>query len=58
VANDDLSIMNEDLTNKDMEVMVISNNSPKDFMKDYFEISLHTKVKVIGVVNDEGSNLK
>jgi hypothetical protein len=38
--------MNEDLTNKDM---VIYDNSPKDIMKDYLEVSLYSKVEVLEV---------
>jgi len=47
VANDDLSIKNEDLTSKDMEDMVISDNFPKDIMKDYLEVSLYSKVEIL-----------
>lgn len=35
VANDDFSVMNENLTNKDM---VISNNCSKSTFKDYLEV--------------------
>jgi len=38
--------MNEDLTNKDM---VIYDNSPKDIMKDYLEVSLYSKVELLEV---------
>jgi hypothetical protein len=47
VANDDLSIKNEDLAGKDMEDMVISDNFPKDIMKDYLEVSLYSKVEIL-----------
>ena len=47
VANDDLSIKNEDLAGKDMEDMVISDNFPKDIMKDYLEVSLYSEVEIL-----------
>jgi hypothetical protein len=43
VANNDLLVKNEDLSNKNVEDMVISDNS--HIMKDYFEVSLYTKLK-------------
>ena len=33
--------------------MVISNNSYKDIMKDYLEVSLDTKVEVLKVIDDD-----
>lgn len=53
VANNDHSVMNEDLTNKDMEDMVIFYNSPKDKMKDYLEVFLHSKIEVLEVIDDD-----
>jgi hypothetical protein len=43
VANNDLLVKNEDLSNKNIEDIVISDNS--HIMKDYFEVSLYTKLK-------------
>jgi hypothetical protein len=36
--------MDEDLTNKDTENMIISNNFSKDIMEDYLGVHLHTMV--------------
>jgi hypothetical protein len=36
-----------------MQDMVISNNSYKDIMKDYLEVSLDTKVEVLKVIDDD-----
>jgi hypothetical protein len=36
-----------------MQDMLISNNSFKDIMKDYLEVSLDTKVEVWEVINDD-----
>ena len=47
MANDDLSIKNEDLASKDMEDMVIYENFPKNIMKDYLEVSLYSKVEIL-----------
>jgi hypothetical protein len=38
--------------------MVISNNSPKDIMKDYVEVSLYIKVEVLEVIMMRMSSLK
>jgi hypothetical protein len=36
-----------------MQDIVISNNSYKDIMKDYLEVSLDTKVEVLKVIDDD-----
>jgi predicted RNA-binding protein with RPS1 domain len=36
-----------------MEGMVISNDSSKDIIKDYLEVSLDTKVKVLEVMDND-----
>lgn len=53
MKNNDLSIMNEDLANKDMGDMVISDKSFKDIIENDLRIPSHTKVEVIEVSNDE-----
>jgi histone-lysine N-methyltransferase SETD2 len=44
MANDDLSIMDENLANKDI---IIPDNSSRDIMEDYLGVPLHTIVKVL-----------
>jgi len=44
MANDDLSIMDENLANKDI---IIPDNSSRDIMEDYLGVPLHTTVKVL-----------
>ena len=36
---------------------LISNNSSKDIIKDYLEVSLYTKVGVLEVIDDEEISL-
>ena len=52
VANDDLPVMDE-LANKDIEDMVISDNFLKATMEDYLGVPLHTMVKVLKVIDDD-----
>ena len=42
----------EDLAKKNMEYMVISDNSSKDIMKNYLEVSLHAMVKVLEIMDE------
>jgi hypothetical protein len=35
-----------------MEYMVISDNSSKDIMKNYLEVSLHALVKVLEIMDE------
>ena len=54
VANDDLPLMDEELANKDIKDMVISDNFLKATMEDYLGVLLHTMVKILKVIdNDE-----
>jgi hypothetical protein len=53
VANDDLSVMDEDLQNKNMEDMAIFDNSLKGIMKNYLGIPLHTNVEVLKIIDDD-----
>jgi hypothetical protein len=53
MANNDLSVMDKDLANKNMEDMMISNNSPKGIIKDYLEVSLYSIIKVLEVIDDD-----
>jgi predicted ATPase len=52
VASDDLPVMDE-LANKDIEDMVISDNFLKATMEDYLGVPLHTMVKVLKVIDDD-----
>jgi len=52
VASDDLPVMDE-LANKDIEDMVISDNFIKATMEDYLGVPLHTMVKVLKVIDDD-----
>jgi predicted ATPase len=52
VANDDLPVMDE-LANKDIEDMIISDNFLKATMEDYLGVPLHTMVKVLKVIDDD-----
>jgi histone-lysine N-methyltransferase SETD2 len=49
MAYDDLSIMDENLANKDI---IIPDNSSRDIMEDYLGVPLHTTVKVLEVKDD------
>lgn len=53
IANCDLFVMDQDLTNKNMKNTLISNKSFRGIIKNYFGVLWHTKVEVLGVVNDE-----
>jgi hypothetical protein len=53
VANDDLSVMDEDLQNKNMEDMAIFDNSLKGIMKNYLGIPLHTNVEALKIIDHE-----
>ena len=53
VANNDFSVMNGDLANKDIEAKVFFYNSHTNNMKDYLEVYLHSKVEVLEVTDDE-----
>ena len=53
MANNDLSVMDKDLANKNMEDMMISNNSPKGIIKNYLEVSLYSIIKVLEVIDDD-----
>jgi len=52
VANNDLPVMDE-LANKDIEDMIISDNFLKATMEDYLGVPLHTMVKVLKVIDDD-----
>jgi len=43
----------EDMANKDIEDMVLLDNSSKYIMKDYLEVSLDTKFEVLEVLDDD-----
>jgi len=43
----------EDMANKDIEDMVLLDNSSKYIMKDYLEVSLDTKFEVLEVIDDD-----
>lgn len=43
----------EDMANKDIEDMVLLDNSSKYIMKDYLVVSLDTKVEVLEVMDDD-----
>jgi len=58
VTNNDFSVMDENLINKDMEDMIISYNSPKSIFKDYLEVSLYLKVEVLEVIDDNKVKLE
>ena len=53
VVDDDLSVMDEDLANKDTEDMKFFDNSLKNIMKDYLVFFLDTKVGVLKVIDDD-----
>jgi len=53
MANNDVSVMDKDLANKNMEDMMISNNYPKGIIKDYLEVSLYSMIKVLEVIDDD-----
>jgi len=49
----DLLVINEDLANNDMMDTVICYKSLTDVMEDYLGVSLHTRLEVSGVADDE-----
>jgi len=53
MVDDDLSLMDEDLANKDTEDMKFFDNSLKNIMKDYLVFFLDTKVGVLKVIDDD-----
>jgi hypothetical protein len=53
VVDDDLSVMDEDLANKDTEDMKFFDNSLKSILKDYLVFFLDTKVGVLKVIDDD-----
>jgi hypothetical protein len=53
VVDDDLSVMDEDLANKDTEDIKFFDNSLKNIMKDYLVFFLDTKVGVLKVIDDD-----
>jgi hypothetical protein len=53
VVDDDLSVMDEDLANKDTEDMKFFDSSLKNIMKDYLVFFLDTKVGVLKVIDDD-----
>jgi hypothetical protein len=53
MVDDDLSVMDEDLANKDTEDMKFFDNSLKNIMKDYLVFFLDTKVGVLKVIDDD-----
>lgn len=53
VVDDDLSVMDEDLANKDTEDMKCFDNSLKNILKDYLVFFLDTKVGVLKVIDDD-----
>ena len=58
MVNNNLSIMDEDIANKDMKDMGSSENSPKSIFKDYLEVSLYPKVEVLEVIDDDEVKLE
>ena len=54
MANDDLSIMDENLANKDIEDIIVSSNFPED----HLGVPLHIMIKVLEVIDDDESSLK
>jgi hypothetical protein len=53
MVDDDLSVMDEDLANKDTEDMKCFDNSLKNILKDYLVFFLDTKVGVLKVIDDD-----
>jgi hypothetical protein len=58
MVNNNLSIMDEDIANKDMKDMGSSEKSPKTIFKDYLEVSLYPKVEVLEVIDDDEFKLE
>jgi hypothetical protein len=58
MVNNNLSIMDEDIANKDMKDMGSSEKSPKSIFKDYLEVSLYPKVEVLEVIDDDEFKLE
>ena len=54
MANNDLSIMDENLANKDIEDIIVSSNFPED----HLGVPLHIMIKVLEVIDDDESSLK
>jgi len=58
IANCDLSVKDEDLANKNMEDMLISNKFFEGIMENYLGVLWHTKVELLGVANDKEVKFK
>jgi hypothetical protein len=52
MANNNFSVMDKNLTNKNTKDIIIFDNYPKSIFKDYLKVFLYSKVEVLEVIDD------